>query len=88
MRSLFFAFAFMLIGTFAFANDAKSEVDLKIEKKIETVKTTEGNYEYVVRRVIKGKSCTEYHVIRCDGEVVCEFEAEGEEPCGVTIHEF
>ncbi len=96
MKNLFFALAFMLIGTSTFANNAKEIEYLKIEKRVEIVKiikTAEADYEIVVKRIIKDSSCTELHVVctelhvvRYRGETVCEFEAVGEEPCGVTFH--
>lgn len=89
MKNLFFALAFMLIGTSTFANNAKEIEDLKIEKRVEIVKiikTAEVDYEIIIKRVIKGDACTELHVVRYKGKEVATFEAEGEEPCGVTYH--
>ena len=79
----------MLIDTSTFANNAKEIEDLKIEKRVEIVKTItteEANYEVVVQEAIIGDVCTEYHSVHYNGQLICEFEAEGEEPCGLTMH--
>lgn len=89
MKKLFFALALMLIGTSTFANNAKEIDDLKIEKRVEivkTIKTAEADYEIVVKKIIIGDVCTEYHSVHYKGKLICEFEAEGEEPCGITMH--
>lgn len=86
MKNVFFALAFMLVGTFAYAKNSKEVEILKTEKKIEATKTTKSDYEIVVKKIIKNDSCTELHVVYYRGKEVATFEAEGEEPCGVTFH--
>ena len=46
MKNVFFSLAFMLIGSFAFANNAKQISKTNFAEAVELVKTT-SNYEFV-----------------------------------------
>lgn len=93
MKNVFFALAFMLVGTFAFANDVK---DNEFESpSTETVQTFLENLEntgyttVLEKVVIDDLFCIETHLVYFKGRYLGSFEVEtngvnGE--CGVTIH--
>ena len=71
MKNVFFALAFMLIGTSAFANDSKKVEAVKFEKAVELLNSST-YYQIIDNNSFSEKSCTikTGHQIINNGEVV------------------
>ena len=96
MKNVFFAFAFMLIGAFAFANEVEdvsnNEFNLSSIETIDTYLNDLENAGYttvIIKTVVDDLFCVETHFVYVDVSYIGSFEVEtygvnGE--CGVTIH--
>ncbi|MBT8245470.1 hypothetical protein [Winogradskyella sp.] len=85
MKNVFFALAFMLVGTFAFASTSvESNLDLNSENvtelsinDIEKLQLFDGNFTVETLTIDLGIfGCTNYVIVKSKktGEVFCEFE--------------
>jgi len=84
MRKLFFALAFVLIGSFAFANNSVETTKIDIEE----VKKTEKFSVYKVNVIDEDGTCTIYHWVYFNGRYIGSFTIEApdtHEDCGGSV---